>query len=218
MSFDFEQRVKNMKDVKDVFEPLDISLWLERGTVLGHYRDGDFISWDNDVDFLVFSEVVYPKLSKIEKNLIKLGFNVKIKKQRKYGSRGGSKDGKDRLKISASRQEDVVNISSYFLNKVLDLRVRIPYRFPSRLFNDNGFINVRGIQFSCPEPIEEYLELIYGDWKTPVKTLRSANYHRGKGTTKHNKIDIEYKKLCKKGIYKYLNTESYNGYQILEGE
>ena len=208
-----------MEDAKKVLDDLGVRFWLEGGTLLGFRRSGYFIEWDHNADFLVFSEDIYPYLSDMEENLIKLEFNVKVKKQRKYGSRGGAKeDGKYRSKIVAVRNGDPLNICSYFLNGVEDLRVRIPYRFPNRLFDNNNFIEIEGVSYPCPNPVEEYLELAYGYWREPIQTKRSGNYRRGKGTTDHNAIDMKYKELYKEGVYKYGETKIYHGYKILEGE
>jgi len=42
--------VKNLREVKDVFDKNDVNFWLDTGTLLGAVRDGKMIEWDHDMD------------------------------------------------------------------------------------------------------------------------------------------------------------------------
>jgi phosphorylcholine metabolism protein LicD len=45
-----ETAVKNLREVKDVFDKNNIIFWLDQGTLLGAVRDGKLIEWDTDID------------------------------------------------------------------------------------------------------------------------------------------------------------------------
>jgi len=48
--------VKNLKDVKKVFDKHNIKFWLDRGTLLGAIQQGKIFPWDKDVDLGVMGE------------------------------------------------------------------------------------------------------------------------------------------------------------------
>ena len=207
--YDFDQRMKNIVDAKKILNKLKIRFWIESGTLLGFYRDNDFIKWDNDVDIIVFSEEAFSRLDEIESEFNKFGFTVEVKKQDEEGKR---------FKISTVRGDDILMICSYFLNKETMTRVRVPYRFPDRLFGDNKKIKIRNVELPCPDPIEEYLEITYGPWRETIMAEEGYRYRRGELTN----VKLEYLPLekiyNKDDIYKYKDTIIYHGYEHQNGD
>jgi len=47
---DKENAIKNLIDLDSIFRKNKVRYWIQDGTLLGYYRDSDFISYDNDVD------------------------------------------------------------------------------------------------------------------------------------------------------------------------
>jgi hypothetical protein len=45
-----EIAVKNLKEVKEIFDRAGVKYWLDSGTLLGAMRDGKIIEWDHDID------------------------------------------------------------------------------------------------------------------------------------------------------------------------
>jgi len=70
--------IKNLSDVKKVFDNNDIPFWLEYGTLLGAVRDGKMIPWDTDIDLATFKKYVNTKNIKkrLTEELEKMGFLV----------------------------------------------------------------------------------------------------------------------------------------------
>lgn len=49
--------LKNLMDIKKIFDKYNIEFWLDWGTLLGAVRGGRIIEWDNDVDLGVKADV-----------------------------------------------------------------------------------------------------------------------------------------------------------------
>jgi len=47
---DAKAAVKNLKEIKDIFDKAGITFWIDSGTLLGAVRNGKFIEWDEDID------------------------------------------------------------------------------------------------------------------------------------------------------------------------
>lgn len=72
---DEKKVVQSLKEVKEVFDKLNIRFWLDSGTLLGAVRNGKLIEWDNDVD-LGTTEDNSNKIIHAAKELDKRGFDV----------------------------------------------------------------------------------------------------------------------------------------------
>ena len=202
-SKDIEQRIFNLQDIHRILNNLCIDHWLYEGALLGIYRDGNFISWDWDVDLLVFTEKIMPVINILKEALVDAGFVIKITKKKK------------RLKINTLRSGERLSINGYHLNKKKNLRVRVPYRFPCFMFNPGDFIEFKGELYRCPGPIEAYLEMAYGDWRTPIKSGNPDEYRRGRG---ENSISVEEKYHSNSHNYRFVNIDNYQGYKEVEGD
>jgi phosphorylcholine metabolism protein LicD len=198
-----EQRNSNLQEVHKILDNLKINHWLYEGALLGIYRDGGFIPWDWDVDLLVFTEEVKTKIDKICNKLIKAGCKVNFKED------------KERIKIIVFKNEEKISINSYYLNKELMLRVRVPYRFPCSMFNPGDNIEFKGVSYRCPGPIEDYLEMAYGDWRTPIKSGNPDEYRRGRGK---NSNAVEKRYNANKHKYNLAGKTDYQGYEKRKGD
>jgi len=130
--------------------------WLESGTLLGIYRDNNFIPNDHDIDIgIMYSE-------DIEEDLIKRftsnGFsygrystNGKIQ-QMVFTKYGNLID----LWIWHNKDDVMINQTEFGLAKQ-----------PYLLFNPLGEYNFRGETFLVPNNIEKYLNMRFKNWKTP---------------------------------------------------
>lgn len=47
---DVNSALKNLKELNTIFEKNDVPYWIQDGTLLGYYRDKNFIEHDNDLD------------------------------------------------------------------------------------------------------------------------------------------------------------------------
>jgi hypothetical protein len=68
---DSDIAITNLLDISKILKMYNIKYWLQDGTLLGCYRDGNFISHDDDTDIgLFFSDV------KNKKNIFNMLFNL----------------------------------------------------------------------------------------------------------------------------------------------
>lgn len=159
----------NLLDVCNVFKSLNIKHWLSHGTMLGVYRDGDFIAYDDDADITADMKD-REKGIEAEAKLRELGFYVPP-----TGDRNKAVDTRNNMPYSdtvAIRNGEKVEI--WWFSKQNNQYVYDIYRQPPELHHDAKYydelkeINFKGNMFPIPNHIEEWLEMMYGsDWKTP---------------------------------------------------
>jgi len=139
--------------------------FLSGGTLLGAYRDGDFIPWDWDVEVTVLTEEAINKKNLIINKLLESGF--KLKK---------IDPSKENFKIVAEGWGTKYEILGRHLDKYGNSRVRLMTKVPSKFFEKIQIIKLRGHNFPAPSPTEGFLEALYGNWKIPVKTTDKKSY------------------------------------------
>ncbi len=157
--------LENLLIAKKVLNSLGMKYWLTDGTLLGFYRDGNFIQGDTDVDIGVFIDEWTPQLiSTFKKNGLRL---LRV---------NGSKD--RGLEYTFTRKG--VNLDVFFFYREDDYvwhatwlgNEMIRYRFPHFDVKDYEFM---GHTFSAPANIEEYISLKYGEnWRTPIRNWNWA--------------------------------------------
>lgn len=69
--------IRNLKEIKEVFDKFNVSYWLDLGTLLGAVRDRKIIPWDDDVDIGVREES-WDKILSLLSELRKRGFYVEV--------------------------------------------------------------------------------------------------------------------------------------------
>lgn len=139
--------------------------FLSGGTLLGAYRDGDFIPWDWDVEVTLFTEEAREKEGSLLKGLLARGFLIT-----------SSDSSWDNFKIVASGWGTDYELMGRYLNRSDDLRARVMTEVPARFFETPETVSFRGHNFPAPGPVEDFLEALYGDWKTPLRTKDKERY------------------------------------------
>jgi len=155
---------ENIKVITEILNRLGIKWWLDAGTCLGAIREKDFISYDTDTDIGVMikdpSEVWY-----LARELFRNGFSFicdfgKIENGYEFAWRKWG----IKTDFFFHYEKDNIVWNTYWKNKK-----RIFLEFEKRLFDNLKEIDFLGMRVFVPNPVEEYLTAMYGDWKTPIQ-------------------------------------------------
>ena len=160
----FEVRIKVMKDFKRILEEEQVTLFLAGGSLLGFYRDNDFIAWDNDVDMDVLAEELEPKFEIVKEKLLKMGYLVRTIKE--YPS----------MKINVYHEGEKIGILALYLNKEKNVRYRTDYVWPAEIYEEQNRETVvfKNVIFEAPD-VEKYVFHTYGEsWNKPI--TKDKNY------------------------------------------
>jgi len=138
-----------LKNIKDIFDELNIEWFLVYGTLLGAHREKDFISHDVDIDIGVFFE---DYTEEIEKSFLKRGF---IKKHMFVVD-----DGK--FAIEETYVYNGLGIDIFYFKKEKDKLIGY------------GFINESGLSWS--KTIEKHGGLLVRELTFPYEGLEEYNF------------------------------------------
>lgn len=183
---DKEIALENLRILAPILDKAEITWGPAFGTLLGIYRDGDFISWDEDTDLYILEEDI-SKLFDLLFDLRSIGFELL------RVERGGI--------YSIGRNGEYIDFN---VMKTIGDGVRgmnCTYFFLDKYFKERQQILFKGINLSIPSDIDEYLTMLYGDWRTPVK---SYNYEQSKLHIFLDKIKIWIKSSMPSRLYFYL--------------
>lgn len=173
-----EIATKNLLDFKDVMDKYELDFLLGYGTLLGAFREKDFISHDEDIDILMLDKDKI-KFFNILKELEKIDFIFC-----RYDERG---------LVSIMRNQEYIDI--YFFHEYKDNIYKCAGEFIQKNFlYERTKIKFLNTEFEVPFNSKKILEFWYGkDWKIPIDYAEKKN----------NKISKIIAK-SKLGIKKYL--------------
>ena len=135
---------ENLLLLKSILDRHHMTYYIDCGTLLGAVRDGGFIKGDTDVDIML-SRNQKEKLQSILPELENNGFII----FRAFLDKN--------LPMSLLRKDEYIDFYSLWSDITFELK---KYEFI-------------GTTFNIPKYYDEYLQELYGDWKTPQ--------HGGKG-------------------------------------
>ena len=148
----------------------DYNIWLDFGTLLGYYRENDFISHDLDMDFgIIIND--YDDFLEKEKYLIKKGFSRTKEFYYKnrlvelsYIYKGLNVDF-----IVYRRKADVIESDTiFFMTNALGKPTRYEVYNYSLPFSELEEHNFKAVEIKVPNNAREYLSKLYGeDFEVP---------------------------------------------------
>ena len=151
----------------------NVHLWLDFGTLLGWYREKDFISYDIDIDLGAYYEDL-ENIGEIRKNLIKQGFlrTREFTYDGELVEESFSYHGLNVDIVYYKKKQDIKNLMTYLIVYGMDMNKRpIDVKGYIERNNVTGLkkVDFKGIEVEIPENVEEYLENYYGkDFMTPI--------------------------------------------------
>lgn len=155
---------ENLLLMKKILDELGIEFWLDGGTLLGVWHNGDFLKDDHDIDLSCWAKN-WNKHEQIVIEAAKNGFECfEIYRE-------PSKE------LRFRKDEKMLDI--FFINKKKDDAWLCVYKFPgvipvykktpARMFDKLDQINFKGEKFNIPSETQEYLEMKYGPWREGVR-------------------------------------------------
>ena len=148
----------------------DYNIWLDFGTLLGYYRENDFISHDLDMDFGV-QVSSFEEFEVIEKHLINNGFNrtKEFYFNKKLVELSYSYKGLNVDFIIYNKENDRVSSDTiFFMTNALGNPTRYEVYHYEIPFSGLKGCYFKGIKVKVPENTQEYLRTLYGeDFETP---------------------------------------------------
>ena len=148
----------------------DYNIWLDFGTLLGYYRENDFISHDLDMDFGVQVSSL-EEFEVIEKYLINNGFNRtkefyfnKNLVELSYSYKGLNVD----FIIYNKENDRVFSDTIFFMTNALGNPTRYEVYHYEIPFSGLKECDFKGMKVKVPDNTQEYLRTLYGeDFETP---------------------------------------------------
>ena len=150
-----------------ILNNLSINFFIDNGLLLGIHRDGDLIKWDWDIEFSLHDHDLSNNFVKLIEELKKKGFKI-------------HKVDKKDIKLDIYRGLPYEIFSFSFKGWKHDESKRVfrrkGFSIPEKYFLTKDKVNYLGFELFCPGPIEEYLNYIYGDWRTPKRLGNMDEY------------------------------------------
>lgn len=165
-----KQALKNLSDFKEALDRLKIPFALAHGTLLGIYRDKDFIPGDEIDQDISINEEYAGRYLEIFAELEKQEF----RKTKCWIFRDKFRCG------TATRNGTFIDILVFHKkgNEVYHIGPKKPisnkeytaFVYPAHCFEKYEKINFKGIEFNIPQKIEDFFVARYGkEWKIPKK-------------------------------------------------
>lgn len=174
---------KDLEDIQKVFDSFGVPLFLTYGALLGIYRDGDFIKYDDDIDLCVTAPIDYKTRKQIGWRLRDIGFTPQPISFKLYDDWDPSimgYNGDEHSGIIVCQRN--IRVTLFFFGEEQcpvhgrDMTCVPFYKgtrlifTPAHFFDKPGTIKYKGKKYLTPSPIKEYMEFMYGkDWKKPIK-------------------------------------------------
>lgn len=174
-----DPRLKDLEQIKEVFDKFGVRFFLVYGALLGHYRDGDFLPGDDDIDLAVIDPIDHETRKKIGWMLYDLGFEPQPLAFNVYGRmepqdlayNGDGETGiivcernfKFTIFFFKEEQCDQHGPEYVCTPKLGALKL---IASPKRFYEKAVSIKIGKTSYLTPSPIEDYLSFTYFDnWK-----------------------------------------------------
>lgn len=165
---------QNLFDFMDILEECGIVAWLDGGTLLGAYRDGDFCDGDeDDIDIFTWSRPdIDEKIREVMGLAETRGFKVHRHWKGDRRAPGMAQEvafyrehtGRMKIDFNVFERKGSMAWGLAYVGK----DEGIPQVVPARFYDQMENIVFLGRIFNAPYNVERYLTHRYGDWRTPI--------------------------------------------------
>ncbi len=163
--YELKMRAQGLSELADVLDSFDLDWQVSGGTALGVAREKDFIRWDWDVGVAVKAEQFIHIWPDFVREVQRQNFEV-------LKLRTVTKDNNEKILLKKYDQDYEI----LFWTLKGDKRVRKIFCRSGKYFDQIEMRELRGRYYPFPSPLEEYLEELYGDWKTPIRNSEKQSY------------------------------------------
>lgn len=155
--------------------------FLDYGALLGLVRDGDIISWDDDIDFTIFAEdskslanVLLSNKDNLPDHEI-LDWKCKVLSDEEGNIWYFSLNFKNKNEIIYRPFEIAFSVRRFYKGHAI--KMRNDYQSaPEEYFKDYDYINFNNSMILVPHNYLEYLDFYYKNWRTPEKLTFGTKY------------------------------------------
>ena len=153
-----------LQEFLDITNHLNLRFCITGGTLLGIFRDGDFIEWDDDIDCDCLLDDVAGKEGEL----------IEAMQNHKYIVRyqGGSWP-----KFSFFKNGEKLSLGILIPSKSKKWVLRPEYKYPMHHFAEYEQLNFKSLDVFLPNNPEGYLRHTYGaNWRIPIVSDKEADY------------------------------------------
>lgn len=186
-----DPRVKDLETVKEVFDKYGVRFFVVYGALLGHYRDGDFIPHDDDIDLAVVDPIDLQTRKAIGWTLYDLGFETQPIAFNVFGRLEPAE-----LAYNGDEESGIIVCQRNFKFTVFFFKpeycdqhgeeyVCVPrlgavklISTPKKFFEKEGTVKINRQKYLCPSPIEDYLNFTYfNNWRDKTDRRHGLTYN-----------------------------------------
>lgn len=195
-----DTRTKDLELIKQVFDKFGVRVILVYGALLGHYRDGDYLPGDDDIDLAVIDPIDLETRKKIGWSLFDLGFTPQNIAFNVFGRMepseiGYNGDGETGIIVCERKFKFTI---FFFKAEECDMHgfeyVCVPklgamklISSPVKFYQDLSSIKINKQKYLIPSPVEDYLAWTYfNNWKDKTDRRHGETYdvmHNGHGAS-----------------------------------
>ncbi len=165
---ELSDRKKIFFKIINILEKQKIFFFIQGGLLLGARREKNFIRWDWDVEISVFASDLLKKIDYIIKILQEKNFVIKKINRTTFTPKIEF--------IMPGHKATSFSIIGWKYNFFKKAYTRRKLNIPSKFMKKKTKINFLKKKFYCPNPIDEYLEYQYGNWKKPIRSSDKKKY------------------------------------------
>lgn len=196
--YELKVRKKEFLLICDILDKLSINYFLQSGILLGAIRDNDLIKWDWDIEISVYGDEFKKKIDIVVEHLRINNFKI-INVTKK------NKDSKIDFVGELDQSVTGYTILSWYHSKIRKVYWRRDLRVPEKYLQNLSIINFMDREFKCPHKPKEYLEHVYGNWQTPLRTSNKNIYLSHKFKNKNITLFLRTIENLKRVFFKLKN-------------
>ncbi|MDP9521005.1 nucleoside-diphosphate sugar epimerase/dehydratase [Pseudomonas putida] len=160
-----------------------VDIYLDFGTLLGALREGDFIAWDDDIDFSVNESQFDLAIDTLRQQRTRLPQHPSIVWDVQLISSKGTDFGIRIVCNNLPGHEKVIPFEADIARRVrrdghaVVVGVMPEWFCPERHFDGFEEVKIFGMKLKAPSDAAGYLDFVYGDWREPKKEMSFADYN-----------------------------------------